>query len=136
MVRLLREQLATKDEQLRAKDEQLRAKDEQIASLLAAAKEKQPRARPKRKSLTEPERREIAKAQAWLCADPDGLCLLQGELREYEVDHITPLFMNGLDHPGNMQALCPACHSRKTKRDQVKEAKRARVHSDVQVEEG
>ena len=98
---------------------QLATKDEQMLLLL-----KKPRAPPKRKSLTEPERRDIAKAQAWLCADPDGQCMLQGELREYEVDHITPLFIKGAeDHPGNMQALCPACHSRKTKRDQVKRAR-------------
>ena len=123
MVQLLRQQLAAKDEQMKeqlaVKDQQLAAKDEQIQLLL-----KKPRAPAKRKSLTEPERRDIAMAQGWLCANPDGECLLTGPLREYEVDHIIPLFLGvAMDTPGNMQALCPSCHSRKTKRDSAKRAK-------------
>ena len=126
-----RTQIAAKHEQLVAKDTQLAAKDEQL--LLALKQDKKPSAPPKRKSRSEPERRDIAMGQAWRCADPDGGCLLKGQLREYEIDHITALCLDGKDIPSNMQALCPACHSRKTKRDQVK---LARLEADRMSTEG
>ena len=120
IVALLKQQLTAKDQQLAEREatfnRQLAAKDEQIAALLAATKEKKPRAAPRR-SLPEPKRRHIAIAQAWLCANPDGKCRLQGQLEEYDIDHRTPLHKGGLDVPENMQALCPACHRRKTERD-------------------
>ena len=65
------------------------------------------------------ERRKIAEAQGWRCADPDGGCLLPGELQEFDVDHVTPIWKGGLDEPENMQALCPACHWRKTNRERL-----------------
>ena len=106
------EQLAAKDTQLAAKDAQLAAKDEQLQLLL-----KKPRTAPARKSLPEPKRRRIAAAQNWKCANPDGMCLLKGDLEEYDVDHRISLARDGKDVPENMQALCPACHRRKTERD-------------------
>jgi hypothetical protein len=91
---LVKQQLATKDEQLAAKDaqlatkdEQLAAKDRQIEELLQANKVKK-RAPPTRKTLSEPKRRRIAAAQNWKCANPDGMCLLKGDLEEYDVDHL------------------------------------------------
>jgi 5-methylcytosine-specific restriction endonuclease McrA len=109
MVELLKQQLATKDEQLAAKDRQ-------IEELLQANKVKK-RAPPTRKTLSEPKRRRIAAAQNWKCANPDGMCLLKGDLEEYDVDHRISLARDGKDIPENMQALCPACHRRKTERD-------------------
>ena len=126
------DQLQTKDdelkamaEQLRAKDEQLRAKDEQILNLTNQllqqankrlnANETQKTA--KRKKLSEPERRKIAIRQEWNCANPDGKCRLKGKLQEYDIDHIKPLCQGGQDEPSNFQAICPACHRRKTERD-------------------
>ena len=35
----------------------------------------------------------------------------------YQVDHITPLFLGGSNHPTNLQALCPNCHADKTQTD-------------------
>jgi 5-methylcytosine-specific restriction protein A len=72
-----------------------------------------------RKARTEPERRKVAQSQGWKCANPDGGCLLPGELQEYDIDHVIPMWKGGLDEPENLQALCPACHRRKTNRERV-----------------
>ena len=130
------EQLKAKDEQLKAKDEQLKAKDEQMAEQLRAKDEQilnltnqllqqankrlnanEAQKTAKRKKLSEPERREIAIRQDWNCANPDGKCTLKGKLKEYDIDHIKPLCQGGQDEPSNFQAICPACHRRKTERD-------------------
>ena len=121
----LTEQLKTKDEQLKTKDEQLEAKDEQILNLtnqlLQQANKKldahKAQKTAKRKKLSEPERRQIAMRQDWNCANPDGKCCLRDKLQEYDIDHIIPLCQGGQDDPSNFQAICPACHRRKTERD-------------------
>ena len=51
------------------------------------------------------------------------MCLLLGLLQEYDIDHIIALWLGGLDEPSNMQALCPACHRRKTDRERLKRQK-------------
>ena len=115
----LHEQLVAKDEQMEQMAEQLRAKDERILNLtnqlLQQANKRQKTA--KRKKLSEPERREIAIRQDWNCANPDNNCCLKGKLKEYDIDHIIPLCQGGQDDPSNFQAICPACHRRKTERD-------------------
>ena len=132
----LSEELKAKDEQLRAKDEQLlnltnqlleqiASKDEQILNLtnqlLQQANKKldahKAQKTAKRKKLSEPERRQIAMRQDWNCANPDGKCCLRDKLQEYDIDHIIPLCQGGQDDPSNFQAICPACHRRKTERD-------------------
>ena len=64
----------------------------------------------------EPFRRKIAIRQNWKCANPDGECI-KPDLEEYDVDHIIPLHQGGTNHQNNLQALCPACHRRKTERE-------------------
>jgi 5-methylcytosine-specific restriction protein A len=130
----LRERVASLEAQVAADREQLAAKEERIAALeqmlghqLLEVKEelKQTKKRKDRyaevaatrRPLTEPERRKIAQDQGWRCADPDGGCLLPGELQEFDIDHVLPLWKGGQDEAANMQALCPACHRRKTNRE-------------------
>ena len=104
--------------------EQLAAKDEQIKELIIRLSEVPPppvRAGgakgTKRKRMTEPQRRKIALRQNFKCANPDGKCKLTNALEEYDVDHVIPLFLGGDDDEWNMQALCPACHRRKTENE-------------------
>ena len=108
-------QLAVKDAQLAAKDVQLAAKDRQI-ELLAHPTPKRQKGSHGRKSFPEPFRRKIAIRQDWKCANPDGECI-KPDLEEYDVDHIIPLHQGGTNHQNNLQALCPACHRRKTERE-------------------
>ena len=121
----LEKQLADQREQLAAKDQQLAAKDNQINELMKrlVGIHTPPPARPesakgtKRKKMTEPQRRKIAIRQNFKCANPDGKCKLTDSLEEYDVDHVIPLFLDGDDEEWNMQALCPACHRRKTENE-------------------
>ena len=107
----MKEQLATKEKQI----------DELIKRLIAA--HTPAHVRPgaakgtKRKKMTEPQRRKIALRQNFKCANPDGKCKLTDDLKEYDVDHVIPLFLDGDDEEWNMQALCPACHRRKTENE-------------------
>ena len=70
------------------------------------------KAAPSRISRSEPQRRKIAQRQNWKCASTS--CNLEGELEAYDLDHIIPLWKGGEDTDDNLQALCPACHRRKT----------------------
>jgi len=123
----LREQLRVKDEQLATKDqqmkEQLAAKDVILNQLIENANNeirslhKSQATRNRRTKMPEPKRRKIAARQDWKCANPGGNCTLKGELQEYDVDHVIPLLKGGPDNESNMQALCPACHRKKTEND-------------------
>tara|TARA_Y100000389_G_scaffold200790_2_gene241991 strand:+ start:170 stop:688 length:519 start_codon:yes stop_codon:yes gene_type:complete len=123
----MKEQLEKKDQELAARDEKMReqlsAKDEIINKLIESANNeirslrKSQAARNRRTKMPEPKRRKIAARQDWKCSNPDGNCILKGELQEYDVDHVIPLMAGGLDNESNMQALCPACHRRKTEND-------------------
>lgn len=51
----------------------------------------------------------VGARQAWCCADCRNP--LEATL---EIDHVVPLHLGGSNHMSNLQALCPACHARKT----------------------
>ena len=116
----MKEQLAIMKEQLAAKDEQLAAKDDQINELIQTHKKQKTEDSKgskgtKRIKRPEPQRRKIAQRQNWKCADPFGVCRLKDkQLEEYDVDHIIRPSRGGTDTPENLQALCPACHRKKT----------------------
>lgn len=124
----LKQQLAEKDQRVAHLERQLAettgdylrqlaAKDQQLMALIGV---KRRRDASQRGKMPEPRRRSVAEAQDWLCANPDGECLLgERKLREYDVDHVVPLSHGGTDDATNLQALCPACHRRKTERDRV-----------------
>ena len=130
-----REIIATLKEQLADTKEQLAVKDEQIVELVKRLIEVRtpPPVKPgatkgtKRKKMTEPQRRKIALRQNFKCANPDGKCKLTDVLEEYDVDHVIPLFQDGDDEEWNMQALCPACHRRKTEREALQSTGVAQV---------
>ena len=126
-VKFLEEQLDRVHDQLAMKDEQIKAQSDEIKSLLAEScadlkvevkllrKRKQG---PVRVHRTEFQRRQIAKRQNWICADKE--CTLEGqELREYDIDHIIPLSLGGSEEDDNLQALCPACHRKKTDKERL-----------------
>ena len=117
---VMREQLAAMREQLAAMKEQLAAKDDQINELIQTHKKQKTEDSKgskgtKRIKRPEPQRRKIAQRQNWKCADPFGVCRLKDkQLEEYDVDHIIRPSRGGTDTPENLQALCPACHRKKT----------------------
>lgn len=46
------------------------------------------------------------------------ICAKKGRVTvAVEVDHITPLYKGGAEHPDNRQSLCKACHAEKTNED-------------------
>jgi len=54
----------------------------------------------------------VAAAQGWRCKECNELLSA-----EYEVDHVLALCRGGSNEEGNLQALCPPCHKRKTAAD-------------------
>ena len=109
-------ELAAKNEQLAAKDKILNQLIESASNEIRSLRKSQA-ARNRRTKMPEPKRRKIAARQDWKCANPDGNCTLKGELQEYDVDHVIPLMTGGPDNESNLQAICPACHRRKTEND-------------------
>ena len=121
----LEKQLASKDEQIKDQREEIKMFKQLLAErfielreeLKQIRKRKQPAQRVHR---TEPQRRQIAKRQNWLCAGQQcrGAKINQ-ELEEYDIDHIIPLHLGGSEEPDNLQALCPGCHRQKTDQERV-----------------
>ena len=119
-ISILKQQLAAKDEQIQAlSDENKRLVAERCAELKEEVKLLRKRKQPQgRVNRTEFQRRTIAKRQNWICAGKD--CTLEGqELKEYDIDHIIPLSLGGSEEDDNLQALCPACHRKKTDHERL-----------------
>jgi len=64
---------------------------------------------PKRRSLSSYTKRIVAARDKWACRSCG--CMLD---ETYEIDHILPLHRGGGDSLCNLQALCSACHRKKT----------------------
>ncbi|MCG5079097.1 HNH endonuclease [Paraburkholderia tagetis] len=60
----------------------------------------------KRKSITEPIKREVLTEAGYICANPGCRTIL------FELHHITYVAEGGKDTADNLIALCPNCHSR------------------------
>ena len=122
-------------EQLAAMKEQLKAKDYHMNVLIQNNKRQKTEDTKENKGskgsqgtktlkMTEPLRRKIAMRQNWKCNDPFGVCRLKDkQLEEYDVDHIIRPSRGGTDTPENMQALCPACHRKKTELENLEDSK-------------
>jgi 5-methylcytosine-specific restriction endonuclease McrA len=74
-----------------------------------------------RKAPSKKMKAEVMLRQAGLCAG------CQCKLLAPEYDHIVPLYCGGDHAVGNLQALCAACHSTKTRRDNVEAKKGSRI---------
>jgi 5-methylcytosine-specific restriction enzyme A len=113
----LKQQLAAKEQELKDQREEIKMFEQLLAERFVELKEevkqlRKRKAAPSRMSRSEPQRRKIAQRQNWRCASTT--CDLVGELEGYDLDHIIPLWKGGEDTDENLQALCPACHRRKT----------------------
>jgi len=65
-----------------------------------------------RRRVTRSSKKRVAARQRWECNDCRRLLD-----EEFQVDHIRPLFDGGTNDVVNLQALCPRCHGRKTRRE-------------------
>ena len=120
LIEQLKQQLAAKDELLNQQREDLRMFEKLLAERFAELKDEVQQLRKRRKTRiyrSEPERRKIAEMQNWKCAS--DTCKLDGKLEAYDLDHIVPLWKGGEDTEENLQALCPACHRKKTDMERV-----------------
>ena len=75
-----------------------------------------------------PRRAPSKRMKAEVMLRQEGLCAACREkLMEPEYDHIVPLYCGGANAVDNLQALCAACHSTKTRRDNREAKKGTRV---------
>ena len=113
-----RQRLFEKDEIIRVLTEQNIALKQEIIKL-----------KKRRRAIGEAERAEICLRQGGKCANPHGKCHLPGGLLMngcIEIDHIIPKSMGGSCDNANLQAVCSACHSFKTKLDCAEAAAKRR----------
>lgn len=66
-----------------------------------------------RRKLTEAEKKHVAMSQQWRCAHCKEI------FTNYEVDHVEMHACRANDRLTNLQALCPNCHSSKSRRDNL-----------------
>jgi len=67
--------------------------------------------------LTNAVKKNVAANQQWKCQ----ICSLLLEAT-YEIDHVIPKCKGGTNDENNLQALCPNCHRKKTRKDISKPA--------------
>jgi 5-methylcytosine-specific restriction endonuclease McrA len=86
------------------------------------------RCRPSRPTIPHDRKLLTAARQQWKCANPYGSCLLHrlgdGTFDEhglFEVDHVEPYASSFRNDRFNLQALCPACHSSKSRRERLQQ---------------
>ena len=121
VIATLKQQLAEKDELLHEKREEIRMFEKLLAERFTELQDEVKQLRKRKKTTriyrSEPERRKIAERQNWKCGGET--CMLAGKLEAYDLDHIIPLSEGGEDTDDNLQALCPACHRKKTDRERM-----------------
>tara|TARA_B100000497_G_C7481972_1_gene295810 strand:- start:165 stop:569 length:405 start_codon:yes stop_codon:yes gene_type:complete len=116
LIEQMKQQLAAKDELLNEQREDIRMFEKLLAERFSELQDEVKQLRKRKKTTrinrSEPERRKIAERQNWQCAC--DTCNLDGNLEAYDLDHVVPLWKGGEDTEDNLQALCPACHRKKT----------------------
>ena len=82
--------------------------------------------RPARPPIPHERKLLVAARQRWRCANPSGACLLyklgDGAFDEhglFEVDHVEPYAVSYRNDRFNLQALCPYCHSAKSRAERL-----------------
>lgn len=69
---------------------------------------------PLRRRITAHEKKIVAARQKWTCDACHEILSAT-----YEVDHVIPLHLGGMDDIGNCHALCKECHGTKTQREEI-----------------
>ena len=79
----------------------------------------------------------IIKEQRGYCAGKNCARLHRGRKMKVDMysqfDHIRPTGMDGKNIPSNIQALCPGCHSAKTREDRLRIKKWKEKHNDNDI---
>lgn len=70
---------------------------------------------PNRRHVTNRMKKDVAARAKWKCE----ICQILVNAN-YEIDHITPLYLAGDNSLENLQCLCPDCHRSKTAEDRRK----------------
>jgi hypothetical protein len=95
------------------------AEEHKTKRLANAAEERRNRINIREKHRTK--RKQLSSSGKWYLAVQQSFkCNLCSDMLQHtaEVDHIVPLKLHGSNEISNLQVLCTACHSDKTKREQ------------------
>ena len=88
--------------------------ENQLCQLKGKNTEKRSTKRRRPNEFSTTQKKQIASKQKWKCK-----CCKELLKADYQVDHIKPICKGGSSDISNGQALCPACHKKKTEIDDI-----------------